>query len=332
MDKSIVFFSSMSRGLYFDDVIRVLTLQSGSVVKFRYRPKYVLDDVSNKELIGKSAVIVFSDGDYRSDTDVKDFPIRDCIIVKVNESSDSERMEYYLELSDFIEAKIDSSTPDSDLPPNKFATEVKLINYKKISWKSVIENVKESLVGCNSMLYVNGIFDEKNNKMKIEFDEKMGVSQYKLKDASKYYFEYIAHSFDKIDKDKKIEYSVSTSKDIQIFDTYDGKLLTETERVMVPFYVNKLEIPKASRTIELGINNDGTNGFKTKIYASVSKRVDNSIEFGIFSLIFLLSISLGNQLLKEITTFSLCESVKFIVFVIGFISSTSYLYHEFNKK
>lgn len=322
----------MARGLYFDDVIRVLTLQSGSVIKFRYRPKYINDNLENDSLINKKAIIIFSDGDYRTDPNVKEFPIRECEIVKVNESKDSGRIEYYLELKEFIEAELKLDTPLNELPPYKLLTEVSLEGYKQTTWLSVMERLKDSLDEYSSMMHINGIYDEKNKKVNIEYDDKTGTTAYKLKDSKKYYFEYLAHSFNKVDNKKRIEYSIHTSDEIQIFDTYDGLLLTETERIIVPFYVNKLDIPNISRTIELGIKIDGADGVKTKIYANVSKQIGNSIMFGMFSLVFLLSVTYGNQLIKDLSHFGFCESIKLVGCFGAFVISTAYLYHEFNKK
>ncbi|VUD46642.1 hypothetical protein TDB9533_00864 [Thalassocella blandensis] len=119
-------FSSDRRELYKADIYRVLALPKGHIVHFRYKTKYVDDNllVDIEKLLKQKVAIFFTHGNSSEgeNNSCQNFSIRYAIITKVEISDVTDVFHIYMKLSEFCSVDVDSNNSQEKIPPTKFFT------------------------------------------------------------------------------------------------------------------------------------------------------------------------------------------------------------------
>lgn len=178
------FFSSDERSLYAEDVVDAVSLPTGLILHFRYRTKYIQDDLCAhlNDTKGKEGVIIFVNARNPDGTPQKGnprfFPIRKVTVTSYEQ--EGERVHFFLELKDdlvdysknnseylqkfvenlpnrpfrdagkeFLTGKFVLNS-DNDIGPTGYVDRTDEQKYRA-SWEDLVDRLLESLV--NNVFY-----------------------------------------------------------------------------------------------------------------------------------------------------------------------------------
>lgn len=193
----IYFFSSDQRKLYSEDVINTVSYPTGFILHFRYRTKYVQNQVIEKlkELEGETGIIIFvntreTDGTIK-EGDPSFYPLR--LVEFLGHMEEGDRIHFYLKLkSDMVDYENLNETTD------------KLQNFiERLRDRPIKETGKEYLTGkfvvnSSSDLESNYYFnDEKLSSYETKWEKIVDI----LLD---YYYKNIFYRFKLYSKDPRI--------------------------------------------------------------------------------------------------------------------------------
>ena len=328
--QEISLISTNARGLYHDDILRVINLPNDYVMKFRYQKKYILEDIisNQKKYINKEAVIVYAAGDYRDKEqhEIEHYAIRKCTIVEiVDNEKETGRFDIYIRLKEYVRGKVQftsNSTSNNDV---KLMTSLNYSMLDNCTWQESVDNIKDKLKE-KTLIKVDGIKNIRGKQLKVKYDKNLKISKYNLCDDAEYILDIIVYT---IDMNDKIKYSINTAEVIQIYDIFDGKIETTIEKLALPISIKRISVPQEIQTIDLKIDNEP--GLKINI--GIRKNMKNTIMFAIASIIFAISVNQGKALLEYSTNnVSIILILHYVVIGIVFIISTGILFHSFDKK
>lgn len=121
--KAICAFSSDSRTLYKADIYRVLALPNGGIVHFRYKNKYVADELVNSKtsLEGRRVAIFFTRTEKSGlPSGVNEnISVRWASVFSIEKSSETDVFHIYMKLGDFCNVSINPGVLGQE-PPSKF--------------------------------------------------------------------------------------------------------------------------------------------------------------------------------------------------------------------
>jgi hypothetical protein len=147
-NETIALFSSDARELYKADVYRALALPAGYVLQFRYPHQYVQSDILTNlaSVINQDGVIFFVSG---NDTSIPEaqrqlqfYSIRSVVIRDVVVDQHIDSIHFYLEMKDFIDAKVHDTTEKAIQPPTMFVSKVFIDLEANNKWGKRVDAVK----------------------------------------------------------------------------------------------------------------------------------------------------------------------------------------------
>lgn len=186
----IGFFSSDARDLYEADVFRALALPNDFVLHFRYRSKYVDDDISYNlmDIIGEQGAIFYSIGN-KLDADERDritenISIRKVFVKDVYKDANTNLIHFYLGLGDFDDLEIHNAVGNDKLPPKRFVSNIQLHGGPNKSWIKRIEKIEDNFP---STLFFNiSHMKESGDNVEPKYSASQKKSYYELYDEKEY--------------------------------------------------------------------------------------------------------------------------------------------------
>ena len=326
----IGFFSSDSRKLYIDDIVKAISYPEGYIIQFRYQKKYIAQCYHDNldSIVGDKGVIICTTGNVlgQVNPDLKHNPVRMVEVVNVVDHNDTDRVYFYLKLLGFCAA-------EGTIPDDKSNLFVKSIDQKIISSKfiEVVQrlNFKEytslfTILGCYQITK-KGIVPL---NLKIA-DDKKG-SSYILDDESEYKFDVALYSKDGTGKCKFV-----SSDDLISFDNnYDESIGTIVDLRTNIFHTNSLTIEKYASSISVLVEDKDIDPIRISISICIQRKTHKALKFACFSLMSLVGISVGTKafdLIKEQTSRG-CGILLALGSLILVFIATYLLYKFFNKK
>lgn len=342
MEKVLCAFSSNYRPLYIGDIYKVLSMPAGYIVHFRYKKKYIEPKILNepKKYIGKETIIFFTDTNKETN-EAKNYSVRSAKLKLFEYTEETELVHIYLELKKFVDVTIDPNTDISELPTNKFFSELNCtFSNKSQSWKTKIDQLKDFFPNL-SFFYlkkVKGTFGWKK-KIKSRSDKKS--SYINLIHGNKYLLDISLAN----PKEHKCKIGLSTSSDDVSFNISNPISITaHYDDLSVPMYLKSLNVSSESSYVsffpEIADNdrNENKQEFINEYTSNIGivKKVSklNSLLFGLASVIAVMSvwsIKDNSSSLNNMST-ELPIDYKLVISCVALVLSSSYLFFKFNKK
>lgn len=343
MEKVLCAFSSNYRPLYIGDIYKVLSMPDGYIVHFRYKKKYIESKIlkNQKKYIGKDVVIFFTDTN-RETNEAKNYSVRLAKLKLIENTYETELVHIYLELKKFVDVTIAPDTEISELPTNKFFSELNCtFSNKSQSWKNKIDQLKDFFPNL-SFFYLKNIKGTFGCKQKIKSRRDNKSSYYNLTHGNKYLLDISLAN----PNEYKCKIGLSSSSDDVSFNISNPISITaHYDDLSVPMYLKSLNVSRESSYLsfypkisendsENKINDEFINEYTSNI--GIVKKVSklNSLKFGLASVIAVMaiwSIKDNSSSLKNLST-ELPIDWKFIISCVALVLSSSYLFFKFNKK
>jgi len=334
---TICAFSSDSRTLYKADIYRVLALPKGHIVHFRYKKKYVDDNLlqSKANLIGKRVAIFFTTGNSNGNTpsQLTNTSIRWGTISHYEISNETDVFHAYLKLGEFCNVAIDSGNSVEKRPPTKFFSQLACTESgEESNWQSRISKVKSFFPNATFLL-VKGIY-KNDNELPISYQNSNKSCHYNLINGERYILKMALGNPDS--SATKIEVSDS-SEEITINCINPIETSVQFDDFDVPISVKTIQVMKQAslltfKPIATKSNNEEKNDFgeyATNIELSLNLSLKQPALFGFFSMIAAASVFLATPVPVTAVRPSICM---LIVSALLFWGSTGTLFYWFNKK
>jgi hypothetical protein len=340
-------FSSDSRELYKADIYRSLSLPDGHILHFRYKEKYVDENIlnSSEDYKNKDVAIFFTHGnllDNNESNTVEHISIRYSELVHYEKSQETGLFHAYLKLKSFCNLNIDSGNSIEKKPPQKFFSELKLTeNKNQDNWHSRVDLLKSHF---NDHVFYNikGIYD--NQKLIAPtYDSKFKSSHYSLRHGKKYILKMAFANPDvaktKLDiSDSSGEISINCINPLESSVQYDD--------FEIPVFIKSLQVMNQFSVFTFKPVNDDNNlgEYVNNIELSLNLSIGRPLLFGLLSSLAFLaviisqSISNSNWVLSNLNLQVLTSALTSIPWIPLLLSeflifgSTSILFFWFNKK
>lgn len=344
MEKVLCAFSSNYRPLYIGDIYKVLSMPAGYIVHFRYKKKYIESKILNdpRKYIGNEIVIFFTDTNKETN-EAKNYSVRSAKLKLFEYTVETELVHIYLELKEFVDVTIAPDTDISELPTNKFFSELNCtFSNKSQSWKNKIDQLKDFFPNL-SFFYLKKIKGNFGWKQKIKSRSDNKSSYYNLTHGNKYLLDISLAN----PNEYKCKIGLSSSSDDVSFNISNPISITaHYDDLSVPMYLKSLNVSRESSYLsffpkisENDDSDDKDNDEFINEYTSnigIVKKVSklNSLMFGLASVIAVMaiwSIKDNSNSLNNIST-ELPLDWKFVISCIALVLSSSYLFFKFNKK
>lgn len=328
---TICAFSSDRRTLYKADIYRVLALPKGHIVHFRYKKKYVDDNLlqRNAKLKGRRVVIFFTSGNTneRKDNNLSNASIRWAKISHFEISNDTDVFHAYLKLEEFCNVTVDSGNSSEKRPPTKFFSQLDCTEFdNENNWQSRINKVKDSFTNT-TFFHIKGIY--KNDKeLSIRYQNKEKSCYYDLTNGERYILKIALGNPDS--SGTKIELSDS-SEEITINCINPIETSVQFDDYDVPISVKTLQVTKQASLLTFkptdGVNNLGE--YATNIELSLKLSLLRPVVFGFFSALafwaLLLATPVASNAVHPSTSMLILSTLLILI-------STGSMFFWFNKK
>lgn len=339
MKKVLCAFSSNFRLLYIGDIYKVLSMPVGYVVHFRYKKKYIQPEIINKskKYIGKETIIFFTDTN-RQTNEAKNYSVRSAKLKLFEYTEETELVHIYLELQNFVDVTIHSETDISNLPTNKFFSELNCtIIDKNQSWKNKIDQLKDFFPDL-SFFYLKQIKGSLGWKKTIKSRNDKKSSYYNFTHGKKYLFDISLAN----PNENKCKISLlPSSEDVSFNISNPISITAHYDDLTVPMYLKSLNVSSESSYLSVfpEISDENNKDEFINEYTStieIVKKVSklNSIKFGLASVVAVMSIwsiKDNSSSLNNISS-ELPMDWKFVISCIFLVLASSYLFFKFDKK
>jgi hypothetical protein len=344
--KKVCFFSSDARPLYKQDVFRAMSYPNGYVIHFRYQQQHVNGGL--QELLTKPGVIFFSMGNdlqvEPKDRVITHASIREVKVHSIETATDTGQIHFYLELGDFKVITLGQNSADI-MPPNKFVTELEIVDGPVAQWYQIIDIIKTSFP--KQLFYKFQILDKKNRGLlPLSYDKVEKQSFYKLSDEKSYALEmafydtessnsnnYHSLKISAID-DKLLQVVAPATIDLEARrDNRVYSLFTKTVSSSNSFtYINFETLLKTAGS---AASTEESSKIDTTLKIQVKKSLNRSLAFALYSLMAALAIGYAKVLTDQVDvhgTFNTNLTLQFVI--CGLIAATAAfnLYRLFDKK
>jgi hypothetical protein len=334
---TICAFSSDSRELYKADIYRVLALPKNHIVHFRYKKKYVDDNLLNnpRNLNGQKVAIFFTHGnDLESPS--KTFlhvSVRWASITIAELSSETDVFHIYMKLGDFCNVQVDTGNSEEKKPPTKFFSR---LNCTEISegnnWQARILAIKDYFPKM-TFFHLKSIRNGWRDKT-IHYRNSKKSSYYNLTHGDRYILKLAVSNPDA--SHTKIEISDSSEEiTINCINPFESSIQFDDHDI--PISVKTLQVFKQASLLEFKPTKKNENSdehevlgeYATNIEFDLNLSLTRPLIFGLFSTMAFWAVLLVRPVSSSTTWPSDC--VLLIATLLFYISSSS-LFFWFNKK
>jgi len=331
MTSCIGAFSSDSRELYKANIYKALTVPNGFIIHFRYKFKYVdeeiLDNISN--YIGKDVIIFRSTG--TPEQSFRNISVRKAILINAKKSNETELFHVYLQLSDFCNVDIEPATDKT--PPNIFFSVIQYEKYERKNWRDKIECFKD-IYPDHCFYYIKSIETVRGQRKKIITSNDKKGCFFCLNHGEKYLIQLsIANP-----KNNKCKLRFSSSSDDISANILNPIFVSaQYDDITIPIYIKSLSVSVESSYICFNPENDDKINSEYYVNLEIKKKISicRSLSFGFASLIAVASVwylKECTESIKNIFKWHLSIDWLAICTSIFLLASTTFLFHQFNKK
>lgn len=330
-------FSSDSRELYKADIYRVLALPKNHIIHFRYKTKYVDDNLlqNPKALKKQKVAIFFTHGNNlgSSKNTTQHLSIRWATITNTEISSETDVFHVYMSLDDFCNVKIDSGNSVEKTPPTNFFSKLNCTEMnKENNWQSRILLIKDFFPPI-TFFHLKGIRSGWRDKI-IHYQNGKKSCNYNLNHGDRYIIKLAVSNPDT--SDTKIEISDSSQEvTINCINPFETSIQFDDHDI--PISVRTLQVFKQASLLEFKPirKNNGAQDYEvlgeyvTNIELNLKLSLKRPLIFGLFSTMAFWAILLA----KPISTSAIWPSdCTLIISTLLFYFSSSTLFFWFNKK
>ena len=329
MSNNIIgFFSSDSRKLYLDDVIKAISYPEGYIIQFRYRKKHIAQCYHDNldSLVGDSGVIICTTGNDlgQENPDLNHHPVRMVEVVNVIDHNDTDRVYFYLKLLGFCAA-------ESTIPDDKSKLFVKNIDQKIINSRFIDVVERLNLQKYTSLFTILGCYPIKGTEpLKLQVADDKKSSSYILDDEREYKFDVALYS-----KDGTGKCRFESSDNLIVFDNnYEESIGTIVDRRTNIFHTNSLTIEKYASSISVLVEDESVDQIRIPISTCIQRKTHKAFKFACFSSMSLVGISVGTKAfdLIKVQASRGCGILLALASLILVFIATYSLYKFFNKK
>jgi len=248
--KAICAFSSDSRTLYKADIYRVLSLPSGGIVHFRYKTKYVSDEIlqSKTSLEGKKVAIFFTRTEKSglSQGMHENISIRWASVFSIEKSSETDAYHIYMKLGNFCNLSIKTAAPKLG-PPSIFLGHFEVEESADSSnWQGRVNAVKDYFPNLTYFHLKSLVKDRK--ELNFSYHGESRSSFYELKYGSRYILRLGLANPD--GSDTKIAIA-DGSGDVAINSVIPLETSVQFDDVEVPIFAKSLQVTKQASFLEI---------------------------------------------------------------------------------
>ena len=334
-------FSSDSRELYKADIYRVLALPDNYIVHFRYKTKYVDENILSNinSIADKKVAICFTHGNEigGQNNNYTHVSVRWAHVSKFEVCEETDVFHVYMKLNNFCNLSIDSNNSSEKQVPNKFFSNLNCTELSnENSWSSRV-NVLHEYFDDVIFFHLKGIkkigcFEKLNHDEKVKYANYGKFSSFSLNHGCRYILKMAISNPKSCNTKLNIKESseeimigcISPIETTVLFDDYDipisvKSLQTIKQATMLQF---QLEEPKEK-------SDDKLTQYTTSVELDLKMSFITPIGFGLLSLMGFWALII----ILKFANASACPSIWLIVIssVMFFISSGS-LFYWFNKK
>ncbi|HFK5463610.1 TPA: hypothetical protein ACGZ88_000093 [Morganella morganii] len=293
-NKYIGAFSSDNREIYKADIYKVMSLPNDGVIHFRYKKKYVDNDILHMqpEKYKENKVIIYltqgnTDATSSENENLTNISIREAEIVKCFYSTDTDVFHIYLKLSNFVDAKIIKSLSGDELPPYKFLSKIS-ITKNKDTWVSRVKQVKNSFATIN-FFFIKGIY--LNEKEIKPLEKNKELLSYKLKKGNTY---NIKMSLGNPNETKSKIKIIENNNDTIINHINPIENSAQYDDISIPIYIKST--PSCKQSTFLSIQpfidkNEFSEEYKLNIELELCLSIRRALIFGFLSTIASMAIT-----------------------------------------
>ena len=326
----IGFFSSDARQLYIDDIVKVISFPEGHVVQFRYRKKYIapvyLNDIQS--LIGQKGVIVFTTGNILGQENVSlvHQPVRLAEIINIEDDEQTERVYFYLKLSNFCKAC-------DQIPSGNQELFVKSID-QVIATSTFVEVADRlDIKGYPSLFTVIGCYKASDKKKRqynlliqpTIIDNK--DSAYFLDDESEYKLDVAFSS-----KDGFTKRELSISNDLILLDkNYNNILGTIVDKESYYFHTASISNINSVSTVDIQLT-DNESKYRVSFTFILQRNTNKPVLFSVLSIMSLVGITFISKSIDLFKCSVMWGIICTIISLCSFGFSAALLFKLFNKK
>jgi hypothetical protein len=278
-------FSSDNRTLYKADIYRVLALPKGHIVHFRYKKKYVDDNLlqDNAKLINEKVAIFFTHGnnDQEKNNQLTSISIRWATISHFEVSTETDVFHAYMKLESFCNVAIDSGNSLEKQPPTKFFSKLLCTeSSERKNWQNRINEVKGYFPKI-TFFYLQGIYKkDKEQILKYQYNERS--CYYDLIHGDRYVLKMSLGNPDS--SETKIEIT-DTSEEITINCINPIETSVQFDDYDIPVSVKTLQVMKQASLLTFKPIDDNNNigEYATNIELNLKLNPIRPLVFGFFS-------------------------------------------------
>jgi len=334
---TICAFSSDSRELYKADIYRVLALPKNHIIHFRYKTKYVDDNLLSKpeKLIDRKVAIFFTHGNTcvnPNENTFQHFSVRWATITSAKISKVTDVFHVYMKLDEFCNVEIDSGNSIEKRPPTKFFSELSYTEKTEGStWHSRIMAINDYFPAI-TFFHLKGI-QRKGKEVPLKHQNNKTCS-YNLYHGDRYTVK-LAVSNPKSSA-TKIEISDSSGEvTINCINPFESSIQFDDHDI--PISVKNLQVITQASLLEFKPTRKNTESGKDEVLGEYSTNIEINLKlnfkkpliFGFFSTLAFCSFLLARP--ESSTTVPPSVYELFFSTLLFYISSSS-LFFWFNKK
>jgi hypothetical protein len=328
--KIICAFSSDRRDLYKADIYRVLALPQGHIVHFRYKRKYIDENILSKnyEIENKPVAIFFTHGNVNDDAvELHNTSIRKAHVVHSEFSETTEVFHVYLQLDDFSNISIDSSNPHEKMPGTKFFSELTCTEHTSgQNWESRVSLVSEHFPK-QTFFHLNEIAKNGSN-VKVEYRDNKKSCYYHLTHGKRYILKCSLGNPN--GRDSKILIT-DNSQVIAINSTNPIESSVDYDDFDIPISVKSLQVLEQSSALQFKptYSTQELGEYTVNVELSLNKSRIQPIVFGALACAGIWSVILVSPSSEGSTLASCCQLIGGTL-LLWFATSLSF--YLFNKK
>jgi len=328
--KIICAFSSDRRDLYKADIYRVLALPKGHIIHFRYKKKYIDENLLDKmyELDGQKVAIFFTHGNEDNNSkDLTHTSIRTATVKHYEFSEVTDVFHVYLQLDEFCNISIDSGNSNEKLPGTKFFSELSCTTRASDkNWQSRIGLVSENFPGI-SFSHLHEISDGKK-EVEVKYRDNNKSCYYDLTHGKRYILKFSIGN--PCGAESKILLTES-SEEISFNSLNPIETSVDYDDFDIPLSIKSLQVVKQSSLLQIEPTN-GSNklsAYATNIELNLKKGKCTAIIFGLLATAAIWSLIL---ITPSADTAKLGSWINVLAGSLLLWSTTSLSFYLFNKK
>jgi hypothetical protein len=225
-------------------------MPKGSIIHFRYKLKYVAEDIYNdiSRYINHKVVIFFSANHLTAGKDIQNIPIRIATLFDAEFSPQTDLFHAYLKLEDFCNVVFDpTSELDNKAPDKSFGILQGNIVSNTIFFHEKARSLSDYFDKI-SFYHLNSIKDSSGKEMTLKISKRHRSYFYKLNHGKKYFANISLANYKVHPSALKI---CASSEDITANIQNPLRSTVQADDIVVPLYLKTLNVVKESSFISI---------------------------------------------------------------------------------